>query len=74
MAERQVRSIERSAHVRPAPPVKPAPILTVMRFSIATGEDLEATKAFDKSVCEALDIAPEAESPLFRTDPSVHDW
>jgi hypothetical protein len=44
-----------------------------MRFSIATGEDLEATKAFDKSVCEALDIDPEAEPPLFRTDPSVLD-
>jgi hypothetical protein len=48
--------------------------MTVMRFSIATGEELEATKAFDKSACEALDIDPEPEPPLFRTDPSVHDW
>ena len=44
---------------------------TVMRFFFAAGEDLEATKAFDKTVCKALDIDPEAEPPTFLTDPRV---
>ena len=48
-----------------------ARITTVMRFFFAAGEDLEATKAFDKTVCKALDIDPEAEPPTFLTDPRV---
>ena len=50
-----------------------ARILTVMRFYFAAGEDLEATKAFDKTVCKTLDIDPEAEPPTFLTDPKVLD-
>ena len=50
-----------------------ARIMTVMRFYFAAGEDLEATKAFDKTVCMALDIDPEAEPPTFLTDPKVLD-
>lgn len=52
---------------------KRARITTVTRFYVATGEDLEATKAFDKTVCKALDIDPEAEPPTFLTDPQVLD-
>ena len=48
-----------------------ARITTVMRFFFASGEDLEATKAFDKTVCKALNIDPEAEPPTFLTDPRV---
>jgi hypothetical protein len=48
-----------------------ARITTVMRFYVATDEDLEATKAFDKTVCKALGIDPEAEPPTFLTDPRV---
>ena len=44
-----------------------------MRFYLAYGEDLEATKAFDKTVCKALDIDPDAEPPTFLTDPRVLD-
>jgi hypothetical protein len=50
-----------------------ARITTVMRFYFAAGEDLEAAKAFDKTVCKALDIDPEAEPPTFLTDPRVLD-
>jgi hypothetical protein len=50
-----------------------ARITTVMRFCIATGEDLEAAKAFDKTVCKALDIAPEVKPPTFLADPLVLD-
>ena len=52
---------------------KRARITTVARFYVATGEDLEATKAFDKTVCKSLDIDPEAEPPTFLTDPRVLD-
>ena len=48
-----------------------ARITIVMRFYVATDEDLEATKAFDKTVCKALGIDPEAEPPTFLTDPRV---
>jgi hypothetical protein len=44
-----------------------------MRFYIATGKDLEAAMAFDKTVCKALGIDPEAERPTFLTDPRVLD-
>jgi hypothetical protein len=50
-----------------------ARITIVTRFYIATGEDLEAAKAFDKTVCSALNIDPEAEPPTFLTDPRVLD-
>ena len=50
-----------------------ARIMTVTRFYTATGKDLEATKAFDKTVCKALDIDPEAEPPTFLTDPRLLD-
>jgi hypothetical protein len=46
---------------------------TVMRFYVTAGEDLEATKAFDKTVCKARDIDPKAEPPTFLTDPRVLD-
>jgi hypothetical protein len=52
---------------------KRARITTVMRFYVATGEDLEATKAFDKTICKALDIDPDVEPPTFLTDPRVLD-
>jgi hypothetical protein len=52
---------------------KRARITIVMRFYVATGEDLEATMAFDMTVCKALDIDPEAEPPTFLTDPRVLD-
>ncbi len=44
-----------------------------MRFYIATDQDLEATKACDRTICKALDIDPEAEPPTFLTDPRVLD-
>jgi hypothetical protein len=50
-----------------------ARLATVMRFYIATGQDLEAAKAFDRTVCKALDIDPEAEPPTFLTDARVLD-
>lgn len=50
-----------------------ARMMMVTRFYIAAGQDLEATKAFDKTVCKALDIGPEAEPPMFLTDPRVLD-
>lgn len=50
-----------------------ARITIVMRFYIATGQDLEAALAFDRRVCEALEIDPEAEPPTFLTDPSTLD-
>ncbi len=50
-----------------------ARIMTVTRFYIATSQDIEASKAFDKTVCKALDIDPEAEPPTFLTDPRVLD-
>jgi hypothetical protein len=48
-------------------------MMMVTRFYIAAGQDLEATKAFEKTVCKALDIGPEAEPPMFLTDPRVLD-
>lgn len=48
-------------------------IMTVLRFYVATGGDLEAAKAFDRTVCKALDIDPEAEPPTFLTDPLAPD-
>lgn len=50
-----------------------ARITIVMRFYLATGEDLEAAKVFDKTVCSALDIDPLADPPTFLTDPRVLD-
>jgi hypothetical protein len=50
-----------------------ARIRIVTRFYLAYGEDREAAKAFDKTVCKALDIDPEAEPPTFLTDPRVLD-
>ncbi len=50
-----------------------ARITTVMRFYVATNEDLEATMAFDKTVCKALDFDPEVEAPTFLTDRRVLD-
>jgi hypothetical protein len=47
-----------------------ARIRIVTRFYLACGENLEATKAFDKTVCKALDIEPEAEPPTFLTGQS----
>ena len=44
-----------------------------MRFYFAAGADLEAAKAFDETVCKALDIDPEAEPPTFLTDPRLLD-
>lgn len=38
---------------------------------MATCNDLDATKAFDKTVCKALDIDPKAKQPTFLTDPRV---
>ena len=52
---------------------KRARIMTVMRFYLASDGDLEAAKAFDITVCKALDIDPEAEPPTFLTDPTVLD-
>ena len=52
---------------------KRARIMTVMRFYLASDWDLEAAKAFDRTVCKALDIAPEAAPPTFLTDPRVLD-
>lgn len=48
-----------------------ARIAIVIRFYLATGQDLEAALAFDRKVCDALEIDPEAEPPRFLTDPSV---
>jgi hypothetical protein len=50
-----------------------ARVTTVMRFYLATGQDLEATKASDKTVCSTLGIDPEAEPPTFLTVPRVLD-
>ncbi len=48
-------------------------IATVTRFYIATGQDLEAALAFDRQVCDVLEMDPEAEPPTFLTDPRVLD-
>jgi hypothetical protein len=50
-----------------------ARIRILTRFYLGYGEDFEATKAFDKTVCKALDIDPEVEPPTFLTDPRVLD-
>lgn len=50
-----------------------ARITIVMRFYFATGGDLEAAKAFDRTVCSALEIDPVADPPTFLTDPSTLD-
>jgi hypothetical protein len=47
--------------------------MTVMRFYVAIGEDLEAALAFDRKVCDVLEIDPEAEPPTFLTAPRVLD-
>ena len=50
-----------------------ARIATMTRFYIATRQDVEAALAFDRKVCEVIDIDPEAEPPTFLTDPRVLD-
>ena len=52
---------------------KRARVMTVMRFYLASDRDLEAAMDFDRTVCKALDIDPEAEPPTFLTDPKVLD-
>ena len=56
--------LDQKAHAR---------ITIVMRFYLASDGDVEAAKAFDRTVCTALDIDPEAEPPTFLTDPRVLD-
>lgn len=50
-----------------------ARIAIVTRFYLATGKDLEAALAFDRKVCDVLEIDPEVEPPTFLTDPRVLD-
>jgi len=50
-----------------------ARITIVMRFYLASDRDIDAAKAFDKTVCKALDIDPEVDPPTFLTDPRVLD-
>jgi hypothetical protein len=68
------RSVERSEKMSGQINTKErARIATVMRFYIATGQDLEAALVFDRKVCDVLEIDPEAEPPTFLTDPRVLD-
>ena len=68
------RSVERSEKLSGQINTKErARIATVTRFYIATGQDLEAALAFDRNVCDVLEIDPEAEPPTFLTDPRVLD-
>lgn len=43
-----------------------------LRHFAATG-DLEATRAFDRAVCEVLGIDADAHPPTFLTDPHADD-
>lgn len=45
----------------------------VRRFYLATGQDLEAALAFDRRVCDVLEIDPEVHLPTFLTDQSTLD-
>lgn len=47
---------------------KRARIAIVRRFYLATGQDLEATLAFDRRVCDVLEMDPEVDPPTFLTD------